>query len=65
MKPKQTERRDSSVDVETRQQLETVVDTPPFMDDKKSEKLKPVSINERRESSVSYTHLTLPTKRIV
>ena len=50
VKPKQNDRRDSSVDVETRQQLETLVDTPPFMDDKKSEKLKPVSINERRES---------------
>merc|ERR1712051_934965 len=39
VKPKQSEVLDSSVDVETRQQLDTLVDTPPFMDDKKSEKL--------------------------
>ena len=49
VKPKQSEAQDSSVDVETRQQLDTLVDNPPFMDDKKSERLKPISINQRRE----------------
>ena len=49
IKPKQSEAQDSSVDVETSQQLDTLVDTPPFMDDKKSEKLKPISINQRSE----------------